>query len=146
MRETILTSRISKVFVCLATSISLAIFAVGASGQGNSANNDSESGWSKNSQQRESRLQVAVREPYQVRHIYISGNNQIRDREFRKRLVRGFTEGDIFEREGMVKSIKRLSKFNAIDPIAIDDVDVRLDEKERYIDFTINVVERRKTK
>ena len=141
---TILTSRIRKVLLCLAASICLAVLAVGASGQETSVNNEKDSSWSKTSQERDSRLEAASREPYVVSHVYVAGNVHVKDRDIRKRLLTGFTAGDIFVREAFDNSLKEISRIKAIYPVTLNDIDVRLDEKEKHIEVTINISERRK--
>ena len=144
MTGTILTSQIRKVLLCLAGSICLAILAVGASGQEASGNNEKDSSWSKTSQERDSRLEIASREQYVVAHVYVAGNVHVKDRDVRKRLLSGFTAGDIFVREAFDNSLKEISRIKAIYPVRIDDIDVRLDEKEKHLEVTINIRERRK--
>ena len=143
MTETILTSRIRKVLLCLAGSMSLAIFAVAAAGQQVPTNNDNASGWSKTSLERDSRLAIAGREQYVVAHVYVAGNVHVKDRDIRRRLLTGFTAGDIFVREAFDNSLKEISRIKAIYPVTLNDIDVRLDEKEKHIDVTINIRERR---
>jgi len=144
MTGTILTSQIRKVLLCLAASIILAVFASGGSGQKTSGNNEKDSSWSKTSQERDSRLEIASREQYVVAHVYVAGNVHVKDRDVRKRLLSGFTAGDIFVREAFDNSLKEISRIKAIYPVRIDDIDVRLDEKEKHLEVTINIRERRK--
>ena len=128
----------------LTVGVSLLIFALGVFGQDKSGNIGVDSTWSNTSQQRNSRLELADREQYVVRHIYVAGNTRTTDREIRTQLVQGFRLGDIFNRTALEKSIKQISKIRSLQPVTVDDIDVRIDDKEKHVEFTINVREKQK--
>jgi len=50
--------------------------------------------------------------------------------------------GDIFNRTALEKSIERISKIRSLQPVTVDDIDVRTDDKEKHVEFTINVREK----
>jgi len=135
--------QINNAIVCVAVSVGLLICAGAASGQGKLDNGASDPSWSQTSQERDSRLELASGGQYRVGHIYVSGNKCTRDREVRERLVRGFTQGDIFERAPLDKSLRRVSKIKKIYPVTIENIAVRLDEKEKHADFVINIKEKK---
>ncbi|MGH9949621.1 MAG: hypothetical protein ACRD6X_20810 [Pyrinomonadaceae bacterium] len=103
-----------------------------------------ESRWSKNGLERDERISLAEREKYNIRWIYISGNTYTRHREFRKKMVPEFNEGYIFVRSSLDKSVRKIAKMKVIYPITFDEVKVMLDEKEKFIDFTICVKQKQK--
>jgi outer membrane protein assembly factor BamA len=147
MMTILMTRQIRSGILCLAVVVGL-MFSVVTHGQdklGDSKIDPSkiDPRWSKTSQERESRLDLAQREKYRVGHIFFAGNKYTRDRVVRQRLVRGFTEGDIFDRRALDKSLRRISKVKQIYPVAIENVEVRLDEKEKYADFVINLREKK---
>lgn len=84
----------------------------------------------------------AIEKQYNIRRIEISGNSSIRHREFTKRMATNFNEGDIFTREALEKSVKRISKMKAIYPISMKDLEVRLDPEYKDVDFLICVKQR----
>jgi outer membrane protein assembly factor BamA len=124
----------------------LSILAQTSSGQSKPDSPETDSKWSKNAAQRDSVMERAEREQFTIRWIYISGNTYTRFREFRKRMLPEFEEGSIFARSLVEKSVERISKMNSIYPITMDKVEVMVDEQYKYIDFTINVRQRPKSK
>jgi outer membrane protein assembly factor BamA len=137
------SQQINKAIVCVAVSVGLLICAGAARGQEKLDNGATDPSWSQTSQERDRRLELASGGQYRVGHIYVSGNKYTRDREVRERLVRGFTQGDIFERAALDKSLRRVSIIKRIYPVTIENIAVRLDEKERQADFVINVKEKK---
>lgn len=133
---------IKKGILCLAVGVGLMLSGI-AQGQDKPGNNDVDPKWSKTSQERESRINMAQREQYRIGHIYFAGNKHVRDWEVRRRLVPGFTQGDIFDRRALDKSLRRISKVKQIYSVTIENVEVRLDEKEKYAEFVINVKEKK---
>lgn len=82
-------------------------------------------------------IEVAERSQFNVRYVEIVGNTYTRYREFGKRMYQ--TEGDIFSREKLEKSVKRISKMRTIYPINMDNIEIRLDRKNGYIDIVFCV-------
>jgi outer membrane protein assembly factor BamA len=137
-----MTRPIRRSVICLAIGVGLVLSGI-AQGQDKPGSNDVNPKWSKTLQEREIWIDLAQREQYRIGHIYFAGNKYVRDRKVRQRLVRGFTQGDIFDRLALDKSLRRISKVKQIYPVTIKNVEVRLDEKEKYADFVINVKEKR---
>jgi outer membrane protein assembly factor BamA len=79
---------------------------------------------------------------FNVRRIEISGSTDIRYRTFSRKMA--LNEGDIFTSENLLKSVRGISRINAIKPITIDDVEIRLDRQNRDIDFVFCVIQRKK--
>ena len=101
-------------------------------------------------QNNEERLQLikkAEDNQYNIRHIYISGNNHTRHRLFTEKMAKDFNEGDIFTQESLMKSIKGISKLKIIKPITLENVEVRLERDEfrgfDVIDLTFCVEEKK---
>lgn len=67
-------------------------------------------------------IEEAERSEFNVRHVYIVGNTYTRYREFGKRMYQ--SEGDIFSREKLDKTVKRISKMRSIYPINMDNVEI----------------------
>lgn len=109
-----------------------------ASAQSTQATSD----WSRSAAERDARLAKAESGAYYIRHIYISGNTYTRHRSFVKRMKPDFNEGYVFSRRSLDASIKRIAKMDSILSITIDDVEVMLDEEQKYIDFTFIVRQR----
>lgn len=80
---------------------------------------------------------------YRVSHIYFSGNIEIRDRVLRLQINKFLNEGDVFSRRNLYQGLKNLSKLKIIYAVRLENVEVSLDEKERNIDLTITVREKR---
>jgi outer membrane protein assembly factor BamA len=79
---------------------------------------------------------------FNVRRIEIAGNTFTRHRTFSRKMA--FNEGDIFKSENLLKSIEGVNRIDLIEPITIDDVEIRLDRLNRDIDFVFCVVQRKK--
>jgi outer membrane protein assembly factor BamA len=90
-------------------------------------------------------IEKAEQNPYRVSHIYFSGNIEIRDRVLRRQINKSLNEGDIFSRQNLYRGLKNLSKLKVIYAVHLEDVEVSLDEKEKNIDLTITVREKRRS-
>ena len=88
-------------------------------------------------------MDEAEKNKYTVRRVEFAGNETIRHNILARRVL--FDEGDIFTRQLLERSIRNLSKLKIIKPVRLSDVEVRLDRREKVIDFTINVRERPRT-
>ena len=82
----------------------------------------------------------AERNRYTVRRITLLGNTYTRDNVIRGRLLQN--EGDIFRRELLVQSLRRVSKLRNFSAVGIQDVEVKLNKAEKTIDFLILLIER----
>ena|SRR5438874_9289660 len=87
-------------------------------------------------------IEKAERNQYTVNHIDFSGNIQVPGRDLRDRFARFLSPGDLFSRQKMYRSLKNLSRLNRIHEVSLENVEVSLDEKGKYIDLTITVRER----
>jgi outer membrane protein assembly factor BamA len=79
---------------------------------------------------------------FNVRRIEIVGNTYSRYRVFSRKMA--FNEGDIFTSARLSKSINGLNGLDVIEPITIDNVEIRLDRKNRQMDFVFCVVQKDK--
>ena len=77
---------------------------------------------------------------YTLRRIEFVGNEHIRDQVLRQR-TRSLREGNIFKRAALKQSLTSLNRLRIL-PVAIKDVEVRLDRKDKAIDLVIPVKER----
>lgn len=84
----------------------------------------------------------ADREEFNTRRVEIAGSTYTRDRDFRRRMVPGLTEGDIFTRSSLEQSIRRISRMKAIYPISMENVEVRLDRRHKVIDIVFCVTQK----
>lgn len=93
-------------------------------------------------------IDEAEREQFNTRRVEISGSTYTRDREFRKRMVNGMSEGDIFTRAALEKSVRQVSRIRSIYDITMENIEIRLDREDRSIDivFCVKQKPRRKTK
>ena len=137
MRVTIPTTHRIKNGVSIIAVTFLLLWLTSAVGSQTKENGDSR--WSKNPTVRDNLIDLAEREEYTIRRIYIGGNTYTRFREFRERMLPDFFEGFVFIRRLLVDSVQRISKMKSIYPITIDDVDVAIDQQHKRIDFWINV-------
>ena len=90
-------------------------------------------------------IEKAEQNQYRVSHIYFSGNVEIRDRVLRRKINKFLNEGDIFSRQKLYQGLTNLSKLKAIYAVRLEDVEVILGEKDRYMDLRITVREKRRS-
>jgi hypothetical protein len=107
---------------------------------GQSNNND------KNQQLPELMLLIekAEQNEYNVKYVEFCCPEKIRGRVLFGQINKFINEGDIFTRQNLYQSLAALSKLKAIYPVNIENVSVRLNEKERIIHITYNIRERKK--
>ena len=93
-------------------------------------------------------IDEAEREQFNTRRVEIVGNTYTRYREFRKRMVNGMSEGDIFTRVALEKSVRQVSRIRSIYDITMENIEIRLNREDRSIDivFCVKQKPRRKTK
>ncbi|HKP69487.1 MAG TPA: hypothetical protein VJV05_09400 [Pyrinomonadaceae bacterium] len=84
----------------------------------------------------------AERDQFNTRHVEFVGPTYTRGREFFKRMVNGMSQGDVFTRSALERSVRNVGKMKQVYPITIEDTEVRLDRANRYIDITICVVQK----
>jgi outer membrane protein assembly factor BamA len=84
----------------------------------------------------------AERKQFNVRRVEIAGSTYTRDRAFRKRMVVGMTEGDIFTRAALERSVRNIGKMKEVYPITLQDVEVRLNREDKVIDVVICVIQK----
>ncbi len=89
-------------------------------------------------------IDKADSEPFRVARIEFVGNTYVRDRDLRKGLT--FSEGDIFTKKNLKKTINNLSRLNYIYPISPKNVDVALTKTDKYIYMIFCVEDRPKNK
>ena len=82
-------------------------------------------------------IKEAEEKPFRVRRIEFLGNTYTRDRIFRERM--SLTEGDIFSRKHLLKSIKGINKTKTIYPILLEDLEIRLSREHREINLVFCV-------
>jgi len=99
---------------------------------------------SKTKEERDFRMQKAEQEQYCVRRVEFTGNLYTRDKEIRIHLVPELEEGNLFNRDGMLRAFRRLSKNEFIYPVTVNDVRVLLDEVNKDIDMVIKFKERKR--
>ena len=88
-------------------------------------------------------VRKAEAEGYVVRLIFFNGLEHTRDQTLRRRLL--LTEGDLFTRENLVKSLENVSQSGAIDPVGLSDVVIELsDDGEKKVHTSFCFKERRR--
>ena len=87
-------------------------------------------------------IDEAERGQFNTLRVEIVGSTYTRDREFRKKMENGMSEGDIFTRAALERSIRNVGKMKQIYPLTLEDVEVRLDRTHRLINLVICVVQK----
>jgi outer membrane protein assembly factor BamA len=77
-----------------------------------------------------------------VLRIQIVGNEEVKDREIRKRI--DLSEGKRFRKERLENTIRRLNKWGKLEEIDNEDVVLEVEEQERSITVTIKVKDKKK--
>ena len=85
----------------------------------------------------------AEQNKYTIRRLEFIGNEHIRDQVVRRRLW-ALQEGEIFTKKALTKGLLSLNRPADIQLVRLDDVDVRLDRKEKIVDLRIVINERRR--
>lgn len=89
-------------------------------------------------------INEADRSKFITRRIEFWGNVLVHDRELRKYVAKGLSEGDIFSREAIEAAVKQLSRVKSIYPITMESIEVRLDRLRTDVDLIFCVRERQK--
>lgn len=97
---------------------------------------------SQDAVERQNLIAEAEAAEFRVRRIEIVGNTYTRHRTFSREMA--FNEGDIFTSKNLLKSIEGVNRIDLIEPITIDDVEIRLDRLSMDIDVVFCVVQRKK--
>jgi hypothetical protein len=133
--------------VALALAIGIAASALPILGQTKSLKESKSRKWCLQPPEvRERLIKKAESEKYVIRRIEITGNIYLRDRTFRERIAASLNEGDIFNKKVLKKGARDISKIRAIYPITLADVELRLDEQNKDIDFIFCVQEKQQKK
>lgn len=92
--------------------------------------------------ERQNLITEAEAAEFNIRRIEIYGNTYSRYRLFSRNMA--INEGDIFKIENLLKSLDGMNGIEVIEPIIIDDVEIRLDRQNRAIDFVFCVIQKEK--
>ena len=83
-------------------------------------------------------MDEAQRNEFSVRRVEFVGLTYTRDHVLRDRMTPIVNEGDVFTREKLVRSLRRMSALKrAIYPLRLTDVVIRLDRPDGLVDMTI---------
>jgi hypothetical protein len=94
--------------------------------------------------ERDSLMREAEEGQYMIRWVMFVRNEHTSDNLLRRRLI-NLTEGDVFTRENLVKSLERMSKLKkSIHPANLSDVTIILDRAKKVIDIDICLKEKRR--
>ena len=78
-----------------------------------------------------------------LRRLEFIGNATTRDQIVRRRVIQ--QEGEPYSAELMEKSVNRLNRLGRFEKLTIEDVEVRIDEKERVVDLLIHLKETKRS-
>ena len=83
-------------------------------------------------------MDEAQRNEFSVRRVEFVGLTYTHDHVLRDRLPPIVNEGDVFTRDKLVRSLRRMSALKrAIYPLRLTDVEIRLDRTQGLVDMTI---------
>jgi len=80
-------------------------------------------------------MDEAEKANYTVRRVEFNGNVHIRDKTLRREFLQ--QEGDVFSRKALDRSLRNFRRLGLVYPLTLNDVEVRLDREEKFVDFTI---------
>jgi hypothetical protein len=86
-------------------------------------------------------MSEAERSQYNIRRVEFVGNAHIRDNVLRRRIPE-LQEGELFTKTALTRSLAALTRFKAIRPVGIKDVDVHLNRADKTIDLALFFTER----
>ena len=78
-----------------------------------------------------------------LRRLEFIGNATTRDRIVRRRVLQ--QEGEPYSEELMEKSVDRLNGLRRFEKLTMTDVEIRVDEKERFVDLLVHLKEIRRS-
>lgn len=96
---------------------------------------------SQSAADRNNLINEAQRDKFTVRRLEFLGNMHTRDTVLRRRMTL-LNEGEIFTREKLLMSLRRVSTVKQIYPVGIKNVEVRLERSDRIVDMMICFKER----
>lgn len=83
-------------------------------------------------------MDEAQRHEFTVRRVEFVGLTYTRDNVLRDRMTPIINEGDVFTRDKLARSLRRMSALNrAIYPLRLANVVIRLDRSDSHVDMTI---------
>ena len=83
-------------------------------------------------------MDEAQRNEFSVRRVEFIGLTYTRDYVMRKQMTPIVNEGDVFTRDKLVRSLRRMSSLKrAIYPLRLSDVEIRIDRAQGLVDMTI---------
>ena len=85
-------------------------------------------------------MRQAEKEKYTVRVVEFIGNEHIRDRVLRRRVL--LNEGDLFRRSRLQGSIANLNRVQSIKRVRLGDIKIRLNKEGKLLDMLICFRER----
>jgi surface antigen-like variable number repeat protein len=105
--------------------------------------NASDPACSQSAAERNKFIDEAERNEFTLRRTEFVGLTYTRDHVLRDRMTPIINEGDLFTRDKLVRSLRRLSSLKrTLYPVRLTDVELRLDRSERLVDITICFRER----
>lgn len=87
-------------------------------------------------------MDEAERNQFTVRRVEFLGLAYTRDNVVRRRTSPGMNEGDLFTRQNLLRSLRRMSTLKRLYPVRLKNVELRLDRADRLVDMTICFTER----
>ena len=94
--------------------------------------------------ERDSLIREAEENQYNILWVIFVGNAHTRDYLLRRRMI-NLTEGDVFARENLVKSLDNVSKLKkVIYPVGLTDVKINLDRQDKVVNLDICFKEKRR--
>lgn len=102
-----------------------------------------DNGCSQDPKEQSQLIREAESKHYSIRRVEFLGNTSIRHNVLAKRLF--FTEGDIFTRKLLERSLKNLSRLKIIESVRLIDVEVNLVREYEGIDIQFCIKERRRS-
>ena len=92
--------------------------------------------------ERDNLMNEAQSNQFTVRRVEFLGLTHTRDTLVRGRMGSLINEGDLFTRQNLLRSLRRMSTLKRIYPVRLNDVEIRLDRSERLVDMAICFTER----
>jgi hypothetical protein len=91
--------------------------------------------------ERDALIREAQGSAFMIRRVEFLGNERTRDYVLRRRLI-NLTEGDVFARGNLAKSLRGVSRLRVVHPVGLGDVVIHLDRAEKLVDMEICFRER----
>ena len=87
----------------------------------------------------ELRIEIVEGAVFVLRRLEFYGNATTRDQIVRRRVLQ--QEGEPFNQDLMEKSVNRLNSLGRFEKLTMADVEMRIDEKERFVDLLVHLNE-----